>query len=192
MGNFQYRRISNIPGDPEFWLFIAADAAVFTALFLVFGYLKAVHQQEFFSHQIALNSTLGFINTLILLTSSWFVALAFQFARRGNLKRAKQHYLSATMFGSCFVILKATEYSQKFSLGIENLTNTFYTYYFSMTGLHLFHVIIGMLCLLLTARRCYQTELSNSDLRFMESVGIYWHLVDVLWIFLFFQIYLLR
>lgn len=182
----------HVPGEPELWILILADLVIFSIFFIVFMHNGTLNAELFNNTKVELNQLLGLTNTVVLLTSSWFVVTGFWFIRANQLKAAKRFYCLAFAMGWVFFVIKIFEYTEKFSAGVNVSDNIFYLYYFSFTGVHLLHVTIGMLCLLSIIRRCDKASISHNDFVFTESVGVYWHLVDVLWIFLFCLIYLIK
>jgi len=161
-------------------------------LFLLFmsERFKAVSLFEHSRQQ--LDPALGALNTLILVTSSWFVALAVHSARAGQ-REAVIRYLGAGMLvGTGFAVSKIFEYSHKISSGITLLTNDFFMFYFALTGLHFLHFLIGMVVLAICITKCRNDPLDAKYLVWIESSGCYWHMVDLLWIVLFPMMYLLR
>ena len=94
--------------------------------------------------------------------------------------------------GSIFLVVKAFEYGSLFTSGISPVTNDFFMYYFVLTGLHLLHYLGGMVALVVTLVRARKHGLNAGYTRWIESVGVYWHMVDLIWIFLFPMLYLLR
>lgn len=179
-------------GDEGVWFFISADITMFAVLFLLFmsERFKAVSLFEHSRQQLDL--ALGALNTLILVTSSWFVALAVHSARAGQ-REAVIRYLGAGMLvGTGFAVSKIFEYSHKISSGITLLTNDFFMFYFALTGLHFLHFLIGMVVLAICVTKCRQGALDANYLVWIESSGCYWHMVDLLWIMLFPMLYLLR
>jgi nitric oxide reductase NorE protein len=171
------------------WVFIGADAVIFAILFMSFmkDRLKAPGVFEASSH--TLNFDLGGLNTLILLTSSWLVALGVQAVKRGELERVPRFLLGGALTGCGFVASKSTEYAEKFAAGITPATDPFYMWYFTLTGIHLVHVMLGtslLTYLWIKARR------RRVNLKETECIASYWHLVDLLWIVLFPLLYLQR
>lgn len=171
------------------WVFIGADSAIFAILFGSFMSDRLNSPGLFEASRHTLNFNLGGIDTLILLTSSWLVALGVQAAKRGELERVPRFLLGGVLTGLAFVASKSTEYAEKFIAGITPATDAFYMWYFTLTGIHLVHVLFGtslLAYLWLKARR------QNVDLKVTECVASFWHLVDLLWIILFPLLYLQR
>lgn len=181
-----------LAGDEGVWFFITADItmfAVFFALFVVERY-KAVALFEISRQK--LDPVLGVLNTLILLSSSWLVALAVHSARSGR-RDAVQRYLTLGMLvGAGFAVSKIFEYWQKISHGITLLSNDFFMFYFALTGLHFLHFVIGMVVLAVCLAKSRTDALDQKYIVWIESSGCYWHMVDLLWIVLFPMLYLLH
>jgi nitric oxide reductase NorE protein len=178
-----------LPGVDGVWVFIGADAVIFAILFMSFmkDRLKAPGVFEASSH--TLNSNFGGLDTLILLTSSWLVALGVQTAKRGELERVPRFLLGGVLTGCAFMVSKSTEYAEKFAAGITPATDAFHMWYFTLTGMHLVHVLLGttlLTYLWIKARRQYV------NIKVVECVASFWHLVDLLWIVLFPLLYLQR
>lgn len=174
-----------IPGEGGIWLFISGEVVMFSLLFCIFLLYRERELDVFASSHAHLNQSLGMFNTLLMLSSSWLVALAVQAARR-NLNRATPLLLLlAFMCGAGFGIVKMIEYSEKIRAGMTLTTNDFFMYYFMFTGIHLMHVILGMAVLAFLVRATWSGKVSGSTLRNLESGASFWHLVDLLWIILF-------
>lgn len=185
----QETQVSTTPAETGMWLFILADMCIFAMYFWVFARDKSLHAEQFIQGQATLNTGLGGLNTLILLVSSFFMVKAVQAARLSNAVLYSR-YLKLTMASGCaFLVIKLSEYNEKFSAGFYVATNEFYRDYFAFTALHMMHVITG-LCLLGYALHFAKGQHLNSHSRFIENTGIYWHMVDLLWVVLFALIYL--
>jgi nitric oxide reductase NorE protein len=183
---------SNLPGDEGFWFFIAGDLCLFAVLFLVFmtARMDAVGQFEL-AHK-TLHPGLGLVSTLVLITSSYFMARAVVAARACLRGQVVRNLSLAVGIGSLFAVVKAVDYGGKFAAGIGPTTNDFFMYYFALTGLHLLHYLAGLAVLTISLLRARRARLQSGYTRWIESVGVYWHMVDLLWIFLFAMFYLLR
>ena len=186
-------RKTHIPAEAEFWIFIIGDMLIFSVFFVVFMYNRALNIELFDAAQLQLSQVYGLSNAVVLLTSSWFVARGLSAARLNRTDKAKRFYVFAFLCGLVFCIIKAIEYSEKFNSNIDISNNIFYQYYFALTGVHLLHVIVGLICLSVMIKRCHdKATLQEDDVLFLEGGGVYWHMVDILWIFLFFVIYLIK
>jgi nitric oxide reductase NorE protein len=179
-----------LPGEAGVWVLIFGDMAVFSAFFLTFAYYRAEDAALFHRSSATLNPALGALNTLLMLTSSWFVATGMHALRRGRQRPAAQCFLSALGCGLGFVGVKAVEYGAKFSAGITPATNDFYMFYFALTGIHLLHVLFGMAVLAFLARGAARGPIDARKIQHFESGASFWHLVDLLWIVLFALLYL--
>ena len=182
-----------IPGGIGVWVFIASDVFVFSVLFISFAFDRLKKVDLFNSSQQALDQNSGAIYTLLLLTSSWLVALAIRSVRIDHqLRHVPRLLMLAALCGGAFVAMKIVEYHGKFSIGINLLTNSFFMYYFVMTGLHLIHVIVGTIVLLNMYQKARRFEYSPVDHAGLEIGASYWHMVDLLWIVLFPLLYLVH
>lgn len=182
---------SNLPGDAGFWVFIAADMCLFAMLFVVFLTARSKDVGQFELARQTMEPALGLISTLVLITSSYLTARAVAAARACDSGLVIRNLGLAIGVGSLFVVVKAVDYDSKFAAGIGPATNDFFTYYFALTGLHLLHYLVGMTVLTITLRRARTGPVGAEFTRWIESVGVYWHMVDVIWIFLFPMFYLL-
>ncbi len=180
-----------VAGDEGVWFFIAADISLFAVLFAAFMYGRYEAPLLFEHSRQLLNPSLGVINTLILLTSSWLVALAVQATRHGEQQRVVRLLIFAMVVGSGFALTKAIEYAEKIKAGLTMVHNDFFMFYWTLTGLHFLHFLIGILVLGICVFRAKRGLDSNFQV-WIESSGCYWHMVDLLWIILFPMIYLLR
>jgi nitric oxide reductase NorE protein len=179
-----------LPGVDGVWVAIGADAVIFALLFGSFMQARLQDPQVFEASRRTLNLNLGGIDTIILLTSSWAVALAVQALKRDLVDRVPLYLLCAVLTGVLFMVSKSFEYFEKFADGITPATNPFYMWYFTLTGIHLVHVIFGtglLTYLWMGSRRC---RYGSSNRVVPECVASYWHLVDLLWIVIFPLLYL--
>ncbi len=172
------------------WAFILADMCIFALYFFIFAWDKSVHPEQFAQGQATLNITFGGANTIILLISSCFMAKAVQAARLSDVARYT-HYIRLTILCGClFLVIKAVEYSDKLAEGYHVASNEFYRDYFAFTGLHMLHVIIGLLVLGYALQFRKDKQAFSTHTLFIENTGLYWHMVDLLWVVLFTFIYL--
>jgi nitric oxide reductase NorE protein len=174
------------------WTFVTADVMAFGFFFLLFMLERSYDPGLFNQGAAQLSARLGLLNTLILITSGWFMALAVQAARAGNRGLVRSRLALAFGVGSGFAVTKAFEYGAKISHGITLLSNEFFTFYFFLTGLHFFHFLVGMGVLAMLWFRAGREAPDGLLCGWIESGGIYWHMVDLLWIVLFPLLYLLR
>lgn len=180
----------HVPGEPGVWIFLFGDMVVFGVFFATFMYQRSLAPKLFDDSRHTLSIGIGLTNTLILLTSSLFVVTAIRAIRSSQRNTAQILLAGAVVCGLAFVGLKAVEYTAKVSQGHVPTQNNFYLYYFILTGLHLFHVLIGIAVLVLLFFQARSTELSATRMGLVEGGACFWHLVDLLWIVLFPLLYL--
>jgi nitric oxide reductase NorE protein len=186
-------RSPHLPGETGVWVLIGGDMLVFSLFFLTFLTYRNAAVAAYTSSQDKLNLSLGLLNTILLLTSSWFVAQAMRATRRNLLKRASLLLGFAFLCGLGFCGVKAIEYHEKFAAGLDLGTSEFFMFYFMFTGIHLLHVIVGLGVLLGIRYKISRSKLlSATDIALVESGATFWHLVDILWIVLFALLYLVR
>ena len=181
-----------MPGDSGVWVFIFADMCAFAVFFALVAVGRMANPGLYEASRRLLDLRLGLANTLILLTSGAFMALAARRARADDWRGAQSCLMLTLAVGSLFGVSKALEWSAKISHGITLTTNEFVTYYFVFTGIHLLHFIIGIAVLLVLIARGKHPADRPAQLRWIEAGGAYWHMVDLLWIVLFAMLYLMR
>lgn len=184
-------RQNHVPGEIGIWLFVAGDLIVFAVFFVVIT-LGDVDQPDIFARSRAsLDMWVGVLNTVLLLTGSWFVAVGVEKCRSTG-KPVGGHYFSlAILCAVAFAVNKSVEWGDKISAGITPATNDFYMLFFIFTGIHMLHVFAGIGVLLLIRSVSRRPDLTRRDISTMESGATFWHLVDLLWIVLFALFYLL-
>lgn len=186
-------RKPHVPGEPGIWVLLFGDMVVFTVLFVVYLSRRMKDPHLFATSQDHLNRNLGAINTLVLLTSSILVVFAVRAYRTPQTRAlASRFMLAGAAVGACFVGVKALEYHQKIAAGLTPSTNEFFMYYFVLTGLHLAHVIIGLVVLVVLSRLVRSSETSSTRMAFVEGGACFWHMVDLLWIVIFPLLFLVR
>jgi nitric oxide reductase NorE protein len=181
-----------LPGVDGVWVAIGADSVIFAILFMSFMQARLKDPAVFEASRQTLNMHLGGIDTLILLTSSWSVALAIQALKRDLADRLPRYVLGGALTGLMFMVSKSIEYFQKFADGLTPATNDFYMWYFTLTGIHLLHVVFGTCLLTYVWINSRRGAYSSSNRVVPECVASYWHLVDLLWIVIFPLLYLLK
>lgn len=173
---------------PSIWTFIAADCAGFAIFFMVFMSERMKHPALFDASARALDIRLGVANTLIMLTSSWLVALGVTAADKGRFDTARRLLIAGLVVGSGFGIVKIAEYHAKLAVGITPATNDFFMFYFILTGIHFLHYAIGLAVLVAMIAALSR---GGRGAAWIESGALYWHMVDLLWLFLFPMLYLM-
>lgn len=184
------------------WLFIFTELLLFGGLFIVYSVYRFLNPEAFHLAAEELNTTIGAINTVLLLVSSMTIAMStstLQMKKKG----ATLGLLAITcIIGLVFLVNKYFEWGVKFEHGIwpgsEHLLNDFsqgeilfFGLYFVMTGLHALHIIIGLGIILAAVIRIQKGTVHENRAALLENAGLYWHLVDLIWIFLFPLFYLI-
>jgi nitric oxide reductase NorE protein len=182
--------VRRIPGETGTWVFLFGDMLVFGAFFATFMVERAKAPEVFDVSRKTLHLGVGLTNTLVLLTSSLLVVVALGALRSGARKIARSALLAALACGAIFIGLKVFEYHSLVTAGHGLGANHFYLYYFILTGVHLFHVCVGMAVLTVLLAATRPPELSATRLAVVEGGACFWHLVDLLWIVLFPLLYL--
>jgi nitric oxide reductase NorE protein len=181
-----------VPGEVGTWVFIFGDMVVFAILFATYLYYRAQDPKLFTTSQQALHQTYGAINTLLLLLSSLLVVIAVRSVRRQMHHVAPWLILGAIACGIAFSALKVAEYTETAGAGVDPSTNNFFMSYFVYTGLHWFHLLVGLGVLLYLFTLARKPVLTSRQFGFLEGGASYWHMVDLLWIVLFSLLYLVR
>jgi nitric oxide reductase NorE protein len=181
---------NHIPGESSMWFFVIGDLIIFGAYFVAYVYYRGQQPELFLESQARLNLDIGAANTVVLLTSSLFVALGTSAARSGKIADGVRLFGIALGLGAAFPILKLFEYVPEIVAGVTPGTNLFFMYYFVMTGLHLCHVMLGLVILSFVLRNLRGS--AAPKISFVETAATYWHMVDVLWLVLFALLYVMR
>jgi len=174
------------------WLFLASEVMLFGSLFSSYALLR-IGAASWPDQSSVLNVPLATLNTVILISSSVTMVLAWAALKGQRLDRYKLYMGLTFLAGVGFLIVKTIEYREKFDHGLFPSTNNFLGLYFTMTGLHAIHVIGGMIVngyFLGPGTKMWKTDPERFTNR-IEVAGIYWHFVDLVWIFLFPVFYLL-
>jgi len=185
------------------WIFLATEILFFGGLFMAYTAFRYLYPGTFLHAHEHLNVPMGGINTIVLITSSLTMALAVRSAQVGKNKHMLVNLVATFLFACTFLVIKYFEYAHKFhdgllpgkfytATGIEGLPHVFFGIYFVMTGLHGIHVLAGMGVIAWIFIRGAQGRFSPSYYTPVENVGLYWHLVDLIWIFLFPLLYLVK
>lgn len=176
--------LDNLPGNPMMWILIISELLVFGAFFLSYSVARALDPVAFAHAQDYVDRFVGGLNTLVLITSGYVLALAVRLRARGRISLSRRLTLVAMAVGSAFLVIKIIEYADMFDHGISIETNTFFTLFFLMTGFHFMHVVAGLVVLGLVT---WKNSLEN-----METGAAFWHMVDLIWIVMYPLLYLIR
>ena len=191
---------SHASGKLGMWLFIASEVLLFGGLFLLYSMYRLKNPASFHAGSMELSRVFGTLNTVILITSSLTVALAIHFLRR-KAGGARGYILATIGLAFAFLIVKAFEWTEKFHHGLYPKAAVlqsksqgeilYFGLYFMMTGLHAVHVIVGICVLSVLYVWVKQGKVTGDRPILLENAGLYWHLVDLIWIFLFPLFYLI-
>ncbi|RMF08642.1 MAG: cytochrome c oxidase subunit 3 family protein [Candidatus Neomarinimicrobiota bacterium] len=185
------------------WVFLLTEILMFGGLFVAYAVFRAWNPDMFVQAHKALDVRMGTVNTFVLITSSLTMALSIYFIQNNDRDRSATFLLATFLLAATFMVVKYFEYSHKFHLGqfpgryytytgIEGTNpHLFFSIYFVMTGLHGLHVLIGMGLIAWLLARLRRRDFSADYYTPMEMVGLFWHLVDIIWIFLFPLLYLI-
>jgi cytochrome c oxidase subunit 3 len=187
------------------WLFLATEVMFFGGLFLGYFIYRLAYPEAWHAGSHHLDRPLGTLNTGVLLLSSFTMALAVQAAQIDQRKRAVRLLLATLVLGSVFLVVKGIEYSHKFEENLvpgrsfvlaadgevaEAEVQLFFSFYFAMTGLHAIHMIIGIVIVGIIAYNAHRGRYSSNFFTPVEVTGLYWHFVDIVWVFLYPLFYL--
>jgi cytochrome c oxidase subunit 3 len=174
------------------WLFLASEVMLFGGLFSAYIFLRT-GAPEWPHGSSILNVPLATFNTIVLITSSVTMVMSWASLMMNNFQRFRMYLGSTFLLGCVFLVIKGFEYGAKFEHGLLPSNNTFLAIYFTLTGLHGLHVIGGMIVnayLWGPGAKMWKTNPARFTNR-VEVAGLYWHFVDLVWIFLFPVLYLL-
>lgn len=192
------------------WLFLVQELLFFGGLFMAYIAMRFYYGDTFQQAYLHLSVEAGAFNTVVLLTSSLTMALAVRNAQTNNTKALVRNLLITVACALAFMVVKFFEYSHKIHDGllpgqhyaghgapnvleaVHDAPQLFFSVYFMMTGVHGLHVVIGIGLILYLAVRARKGEFNSQNYSFVENVGLYWHLVDLIWIFLFPLLYLVK
>jgi cytochrome c oxidase subunit III len=180
------------------WVFLATEVMFFGGMFLAYIVMRSIYTAQFAAAAEHQNVIAGSINTLVLIMSSLMMVLAVRNAQLGKRKLFVFFLLATTVLGLVFLGIKGFEYWQHWhealAPGINydyarapqaNIQGLFFWLYFAMTGLHAIHMIIGIVLVLIMAFRAWRGAFMRERYTRAEQMGLYWHFVDVIWLFLF-------
>lgn len=188
-------------GKLGMWIFLFTELFLFGGLFLVYAIFRAKYSADFHLAAEELNAFIGTINTVFLLVSSMTAAMALTAIQKGDKRLTIFLLLVTILLAALFMVNKYFEWSHKFEYGIwpgspvlKNMSHgelLFFGLYYMMTGLHALHVLIGMILLSINVVKVKTGAVNSSRFLMLENSALYWHLVDLIWIFLFPLLYLI-
>jgi len=182
------------------WLFLYTEIILFGGLFVLYAVYFNQYTEDFVNGGKELNKAFGIINTIILLVSSFTVAAAITAVQKNEKQRAVSGLLTALLCGLIFLVNKYFEWSHKIAHDIfpnsdrlmdgPSGQNMFFALYYVITGLHGVHIILGMALLGVSLVFIQRGKINSTGYALLENSGLYWHLVDLIWIFIFPLFYL--
>lgn len=184
------------PGDFGVWIIIYIELLTFGLFFIGFAISRKNQLEIFNTSQLLLDQRFGFINTMLLISSSYFVVKAIKIIKHSQTSesfiKASFYLLGTIGFGGVFLLIKMFELASKYSDEINLSTNSFFMFYFILSIFHFMHVIFGMIILYNLYINTKAGVYTKDEHRELESGASYWHMVDLLWIVLFPLLYIIR
>jgi cytochrome c oxidase subunit III len=184
------------------WIFIFTELLLFGGLFLVYTVYRRMYPADFHDAAMELNAFIGTTNTVLLLISSMTVAMSLTAIQKNNPKLSARLILVTILLGAAFLFNKYHEWGTEIREGLypgsENLMSQnhgvtlFFGLYFFMTGLHMFHMIIGLVLLIVIRAQIVSGKINHDRYTLLENGSLYWCLVDLIWIFVFPLLYLVN
>ncbi|WP_288983534.1 cytochrome c oxidase subunit 3 [uncultured Flavobacterium sp.] len=181
-----YKNFYYPPGGILLWIIIFLELITFGMALVALVFSAKENPQLFHESSLHLNKTFGTINTIFLLASGFFVANAVHNFKENNFNKASFQVKIAMIGGLLFILLKSIEYYTKIASGFVLDTNTFFTFYWLLTGFHLIHVIVGLVILFVLNR-----NLKTKAIEDVEASAAFWHMCDLIWLLLFPVLYLI-
>ena len=179
------------PGGILIWIIIMVELLTFMGGLATFAIFSKNNADIVIESQKHLSALIGTINTIILITGGYFMAISINKLKLGQNKQSAQFILMAIITGIVFLLFKGYEYSDKIEAGIGLSTNTFFTYYWLITGFHFIHVFVAILILLVLYFNVKNNNYTKDDYLDVETGGAFWHLCDLIWILVFPLFYLI-
>jgi nitric oxide reductase NorE protein len=178
------------PGGILIWIIILLEVITFGIALIGFFLFGSENREMFTRSASMLNPTLGTLNTIVLLSSGFFMALSTSFFKSQQISKALNYILYAMIGGLIFIGVKIFEYQHKISLGIGLEENMFFTFYWSLTFFHLVHVLVAMVILFAFFIKLRKSKVAISDEDFTAGAA-FWHMCDLIWLLLFPALYLI-
>jgi cytochrome c oxidase subunit 3 len=173
------------------WCFLATEVLLFGGLFTAYTVFRISAPEMFHTEYLKLNRLFGAVNTVVLICSSLTVALGIAAIRQGKQQMLKVYLILTLLLAAAFLGVKYAEYSEHIAVGELPGTNNFFSLYYMMTGLHAIHVFAGMAALTAMLVMAQRGKFSAEEHNPVEITGLYWHFVDLVWIYLFPMLYLI-
>lgn len=194
-------------GKLGMWVFMAQELLFFSGLFCAYGFVRYMYPEMFAEAQTSMDWRLGAINSVILLVSSLTMSLCVRSARTNNRSGTIKFLIATMLCGFVFLVIKMTEWGMHFhegyypgkffnpipEAGVQNpLAHIFFGLYYVMTGMHGLHIVVGLGLMTWMLVRASRGEFNSENYVSLENTSLFWHLVDIVWIFLFPLLYLAK
>jgi len=173
------------------WTFLATEVLLFGGLFTAYTVFKLKYPEMFHAQHMHMNKVIGAANTVVLICSSLTVALGIAAIKRGRVAMLKACLALTIFLGAVFLVVKYFEWQEHFAQGLYPSSNIYFSLYYMMTGLHGIHVLAGMAALAVMLVMAQRGRFSEEYSTPVEITGVYWHFVDLVWIYLFPMLYLI-
>jgi len=183
------------------WVFLATEIMFFGGMFMAYLLYRTTYPDAWMAGSHELNEVLGGANTLVLICSSLTMALAVRAAQIGSRRGQIVNLILTIAFGFTFLVIKYFEYAEKFQHHLvpgkhfdptrDQTQQLYFSLYFMMTGIHALHMVVGIGLMLVILRMAWKGRFTPDYFGPIEVSGLYWHLVDIIWIFLFPLLYLI-
>jgi len=187
-----FRKYTSIPGSMAIWFAILAEMTEFTIMFIVYFIAKVHNPELFYDGPTRLNTLAGTSNTLIMLTSSFFVIRAVIAIRNNQLRQSSRWLWAAVICGLLYLIIKVLEYQWNTAQGLDTETNIFYGVYYYVTFNHFLHVGWGSAGLIWVIYRINTGIYTQNEHEGLINMAVYWHMIDLAWITIFPLLYIIR
>ena len=182
--------VGRFPGDPDMWLFVVFESLVFTSYFCIYLYSRTQHEQAFLEAQSALTMSLGILQTVVLLTSSWSIARCVRETRAARYAAGQRFAFMTAGLGAMFFAVKIAEWVHLIRDGHTFTSSDFMQHFFFLTGIHAIHLIIGFVVLGVLIHQLSDPRRRSVDT--IETCSTYWHTVDLFWLVIFALLYVVR
>lgn len=190
MNEINHKHITNPPGGVIVWFVILMEMITFIAGICFYYSYKQDNYDLFMEMQGKLSVMYAIVNTLVLVTSGYLVAMAVNYLKNNQRNKSRWYLLAGIFVGSFFLILKLIEYSEKINQGLTSSYNTFFTFYWFLTFFHFAHVLLTTLILIFLYFKIMKP--SEGEIEALEVGASLWHMCDLIWILLFPALYLIR
>ena len=174
------------------WVFILAELLVFGVFFVAYAFARATDPILFERYQATLDPSTGLVNTVLLITGSYFAVRAVGAIRQGWVNVCQRWLLAAMAMGGAFLLVKGSELAHHYDAGVRLSSNTFYMFYLSLTVFHYLHVVMGLVILAAVAWKAHGGAYTADEHAGVETGAAYWHMVDLVWLILFPLVYVMR